>query len=157
MQEVQGDFGTIAVGQGSITAELFPALEDSGISAKEIAKELPAAATLSDRWTEILNDLTPMIGVMSDNVANYQAVAALPPFGIFPWLFVFGGLAALGFALLAGRVPVPRRPGASAPSPRRPQTATASPPVTPSPHGMTERVGPVTAVEPPPPLVTNKR
>ena len=28
--------------------------------------------------------MTPMIGAMSDNVANYQAIAALPPFPLFP-------------------------------------------------------------------------
>jgi hypothetical protein len=49
--------------------------------------------------------MTPMIGAMSDNVSNYQAVAALPPFPLFPWFFVAPGLLVAGSALLAG----PRR------------------------------------------------
>ena len=62
---------------------------------------------LQKRWTAILNNLTPMIGVMSDNVANYRAVAALPPFPLFPWLFAVPGLLVVALALLAGRRPQP--------------------------------------------------
>ena len=128
VQEVQGDFGTIAVGQGAIAAELYPALEARGLSAKEIVKRLPATDNLNQHWIEILNDLTPMIGVMSDNVVNYQAVVAMPPFGIFPWLFVLAGLTALAFALAAGQVvssagrrPVPV-PAAPPPPPAAPES-----------------------------------
>jgi hypothetical protein len=108
VQEVQGDFGTVAVGQGALAGELYPALKAKGFTAKEIAKKLPATENLNKNWITILNDLTPMIGVMSDNVVNYDAVAAMPPFGIFPWLFVLAGLSALAFAFLAGQVPSPR-------------------------------------------------
>ena len=44
-----------------------------------------------------------MIGTMSDNVDNYQAVAALPPFSLFPWFFVAPGLIVAGLAV--GRRP----------------------------------------------------
>jgi hypothetical protein len=50
----------------------------------------------------ILGDLTPVLGVMSDNVTNYQAVAALPAFSVFPWLFVIPGLLAAALALFVG-------------------------------------------------------
>jgi uncharacterized membrane protein len=39
---------------------------------------------------------------MSDNVTNYQAVASLPPFPLFPWFFVIPGVLVVGFALAAG-------------------------------------------------------
>ena len=55
----------------------------------------------------ILNDMTPMIGAMSDNVANYQAIASLPPFPLFPWFFVLPGVLVAGLAL-AGGVSRPR-------------------------------------------------
>lgn len=42
---------------------------------------------------------------MSNNVVNYDAVAALPPFALFPWFFVLPGLLIAGLALAAG----PRR------------------------------------------------
>lgn len=105
VQEVQGHFGTIAVGQGAIRTELVPKLKAQGWSDARLRAELPAAMRLQERWTKILNNLTPMIGVMSDNVVNYRAVAALPPFPLFPWLFVVPGLLVIALGLLAGRRP----------------------------------------------------
>ena len=58
--------------------------------------------TFDDQWVHILNDMTPMIGAMSDNVANYEAVAALPPFALFPWFFVLPGLLVVGFNVAGG-------------------------------------------------------
>jgi hypothetical protein len=79
---VQNDFGTIAIGQGSLRTEL-PA---------RIAKRLPAVRELNRDWTGILQRFTPLLGVMSDNVANYRATAALPSFSLFPWFFLIPGL-----------------------------------------------------------------
>jgi hypothetical protein len=105
VQKLQGDFGTIAVGQGAIKTDLVPALRATGMSDADIKRELPAAARLKDRWVEILNNITPMIGVMSDNVGNYQAVAALPSFSLFIWLFAVPGVLVIGLALLSGKRP----------------------------------------------------
>lgn len=105
VETIQGYFGTIAVGQGTLRLELVPALRKAGMSDRQIAARFPAVTTLNDRWVSILNDLTPMIGVMSDNVDNYAAVAALPPFPLFPWFFVAPGLLLAGLALGAGRSP----------------------------------------------------
>ena len=107
VQTVQGQFGTIAVGQGAIRTELVPKLKARGWSAARLTAELPATMRLQRRWTAILNAMTPMVGVMSDNVGTYRAVAALPPFAVFPWLFVVPGLLAVAAALLAGRRPEP--------------------------------------------------
>ncbi|MDR9369969.1 hypothetical protein Q5424_12790, partial [Conexibacter sp. JD483] len=107
VQTVQGHFGTIAVGQGTIRTELVPRLRARGWSEARLRAELPAAMRLQRRWTRILNDMTPMIGVMSDNVGRYRAVAALPPFPLFPWLFVVPGLLVIALGLLAGRRPTP--------------------------------------------------
>ena len=48
------------------------------------ARQFPAVATLDADWVHILNDMTPMIGAMSDNVADYQAIASLPPVPTLP-------------------------------------------------------------------------
>jgi hypothetical protein len=101
VETIQGYFGTMAVGQGAIRLELVPALERKGLSPSEIAARFPAVATLDARWVHILNDMTPMIGAMSDNVANYQAIAALPPFPLFPYFFVLPGLLIAGVAIAA--------------------------------------------------------
>ena len=44
----------------------------------------------------------PMIGTMSDNVTNFEAVDALPDFPLFPWFFVIPGVLLVGLALVAG-------------------------------------------------------
>jgi hypothetical protein len=105
VERIQGYFGSMAVGQGAIRLELIPALTQKGLTAAQIDTEFPAVATLDRQWVHILNDMTPMIGAMSDNVANYQAIAALPPFPLFPYFFVLPGLIVAGIAFAAG----PRR------------------------------------------------
>ncbi|MEV4419681.1 hypothetical protein AB0L40_06835 [Patulibacter sp. NPDC049589] len=120
VQTVQGHFGTVAIGQGAVTNDLVTPLKARGLSDEEIKARLPAAITLRDRWTKILNNITPMVGVMSDNVARYDAVAALPRFGLFPWLFVVPGLLLLGAGALAGTRRRPSRPGRSGAAPGDP-------------------------------------
>jgi hypothetical protein len=99
VQQIQGYFGTMAVGQGAIRLEIVPALEASGLSRAQIATRFPDVAALDANWVHILNDMTPMIGAMSDNVANYQAIASLPPFALFPWFFVLPGALVAGLAV----------------------------------------------------------
>jgi hypothetical protein len=86
---IQNDFGQLAIGQGSLRTEL-PA---------RIADRIAPVQALNRRWIGILGDFTPMLGVMSNNVSNYQAVAALPAFTAFPWLFAAPGLLTLLIAL----------------------------------------------------------
>jgi hypothetical protein len=116
--KVQNDFATITTGEGALSGELLPALEEHGLSTARIDKALPAVATLEGRWIVILQDLTPLLGVMSNQVADYHAVAALPSFDVFPWLFLIAGLLVLALiALRAGRLrlPVMRRRRADEP------------------------------------------
>jgi hypothetical protein len=103
VQTIQSYFSTIAVGQGSLRLEIVPALQRKGLSAKQIDARFPAVATLDRRWIEILNDMTPMIGAMSDNVENYQAIRSLPPFPLFPWFFVIPGVLFVALAFVPGR------------------------------------------------------
>jgi hypothetical protein len=106
--KIQNDFATITTGEGALSGELVPALEEHGLSTAQIDKALPAVAKLEDNWIGILQNLTPMIGVMSNNVVNYQAVAALPAFGVFPWVFLIAGVLVL--ALVATRIGQVRLP-----------------------------------------------
>jgi hypothetical protein len=114
VQQIQGYFGTMAVGQGAIRLEIVPALAASGLGQAQIAAQFPAVAALDGDWVHILNDMTPMIGAMSDNVANYQAIASLPPFALFPWFFVLPGVLVAGLAIVGG-VSRPRSGFAEAP------------------------------------------
>jgi hypothetical protein len=103
VETIQGYFATIAVGQGALRLDIVPALERSGLGAKDIATRYAAVDTLDRRWIPILNDMTPMIGAMSDNVDNYEAIKSLPPFPLFPWFFVAPGLLIVALALVPGR------------------------------------------------------
>jgi hypothetical protein len=106
--KVQNDFATITTGEGALGGELIPALEERGLSTAQIERGLPAVSSLEGRWIGILQNLTPMIGVMSDNVSNYQAVLALPAFGLFPWLFLVPGALLVALVVVsATRAPLP--------------------------------------------------
>ncbi len=94
--KLQNDFGQLAIGQGSLRTEL----------PSRVAERIAPVRALNRRWITILGDFTPVLGVMSNNVSNYRAVAALPAFTAFPWLFSAPGLLALAIAL-GGAFPTP--------------------------------------------------
>jgi hypothetical protein len=123
--EMQNNFSTIAVGQGALRLEVVPALQRSGLRDREIARRFPDLTRLNEQWIAILNDMTPMIGAMSDNVDNYEAIAGLPAFGLFPWFFVLPGLLIAGLALAGVRRD--RRAGAPAPAAAHPISAPSTP------------------------------
>jgi hypothetical protein len=103
VETIQGYFATIAVGQGALRLDVVPALKRTGLSDRDIAARYSDVDTLDRNWIPILNDMTPMIGAMSDNVDNYDAIRSLPDFRLFPWFFVAPGLLILALALLPGR------------------------------------------------------
>jgi hypothetical protein len=88
---LQTGFTNLVLGESEVTAV---AANRAG------AQRYPAAAEFGKRFGAVLTDFTPLLGVMSDNVPNYRAVAALPDFAWFPWLFAIPGLAALLIALI---------------------------------------------------------
>lgn len=99
---VQGYFLTIGAAEGEWRTQARTILTQSGESDTQLASELPSLERFSSDWPRISSEFAPMIGAMSDNVDNYAAVDALPPFSLFPWFFVVPGLliAALGFGAL---------------------------------------------------------
>ena len=119
VEQIQSYFATIAVGQGSLRLEIVPALRRSGLDAAQIARRFPDVVTLNRRWVPILNDMTPMIGAMSDNVDNYQAMTSLPPFELFPWFFVVPGLLVAALALASRPRSGRTSPAAAALTPRQ--------------------------------------
>ena len=86
------------------------------------AGDYPAITEFSAEWPTIVVDFNPMVATMSDNVDNYDAVAALPSFDLFPWFFVIPGALVAILALVAMR----SRPSAAddvAPPPNIPALA----------------------------------
>lgn len=103
---IQGYFLTLGAAEGELrTALLSPmdAADPSGAS-------LPASRAFSTHWPRISEDMAPMIGTMADNIDNFRAVDALPPFWAFPWFFVVPGVAIATLAATGAR----RRPASSA-------------------------------------------
>jgi hypothetical protein len=104
VQTIQGYFATMSVGQGAIRIDVIPAAKQAGgLSDEEFARQFPAVGELNRDWIGIINDMTPMIGAMSDNVDNYDAIKALPSFPLFPWFFVAPGILTVFLVFLATR------------------------------------------------------
>jgi hypothetical protein len=102
LRRIQGYFGEIADGQGLVQLQLLPALRRDGVTTAAIERRYPALPRLDADWIHILNDMTPMIAAMSNNIGNYQAISSLPSFRLFPWFFVLPGVLAIALALIAG-------------------------------------------------------
>lgn len=109
LRTIQGYFVTLAAGEGNVRTAALPALDvaaPAGQLPAPAAERFPAIAQWSEDWPTIFREFAPMVGVMSDNVVNFEAVDALPPFWMFPWFFVIPGLMIAGAGVLAG---LPRR------------------------------------------------
>jgi hypothetical protein len=120
VQAVQGYFVTLGAAEGQLRANALPLLVEAGGDAADYS----AIAQWSTDWPSILTDFNPMVATMSDNVDNYEAVDALPPFDLFPWFFVIPGVLVTVFAGVALRT---RARGANpadlSPSPNEPALA----------------------------------
>ena len=103
LRRIQGYFSEMAVGQGLVQLELVPALRHTDLGAAQIQARYPALHTLDASWVHILNDMTPMIAAMSNNINDYQAIASLPSFRLFPWFFLLPGVLVIVIALLGDR------------------------------------------------------
>jgi hypothetical protein len=99
VQSVQGYFVTLGAAEGQLRANALPLLVEAGGD----PADLPAIGQWSVDWPTILTDFNPMVATMSDNVDNYEAVAALPSFDLFPWFFVVPGALVAILALVAMR------------------------------------------------------
>ena len=97
VQNVQGYFVTLGTGEGEVRTAVLPLADDPD--------GYPAITRFTSDWPAITGDFAPMIGTMSNNVDNFEAVDALPPFPLFPWFFVIPGVLVVGLAWAAGRPP----------------------------------------------------
>ncbi|MDP2293665.1 MAG: hypothetical protein Q8M22_20995 [Actinomycetota bacterium] len=87
VQSVQRSFVILGGAEGQMRVGLVPAYLAAG--GDEVATV--AIDEFSTQWPTIVSDFNPMIATMSDNIDNFQAVDALPPFALFPWFFAIPG------------------------------------------------------------------
>ena len=90
--EIQSSFLVIAGAEGELRTQVLPNAEASSFA---------ATRRFVEEWPRIAGEMAPMIGAMADNLDNFAAVDALPPFWLFPWFFVVPGVLVFGLALTA--------------------------------------------------------
>jgi hypothetical protein len=79
--------------------EMRSAVVSSGaIDAADYDATLVAVSQLNESWAAIDADMTDLIDRMEANIDNYEAVAALPTFDLFPWFFLVPGLIIAGLS-----------------------------------------------------------
>ncbi|MBJ8348180.1 hypothetical protein [Antrihabitans sp. YC2-6] len=107
VRKVQGYFVTLVGGQGELNSRYTKAVRDS-----HPAADLGGIDELENRWQPMTSEFAGLIGVMNDNVENFDSVAALNDsttaigfraFGQLGWFFVLPGVATVA-ALGAGPV-----------------------------------------------------
>ena len=95
---VQNYFPVIGLAEGQIRNQLVPLAKAQSPDA-----DYPVIAEFSRQWPAISNEFAQFLGVMSDNLDNFAAVKALPPFALFPFFFILPGLLVSGLALASAR------------------------------------------------------
>jgi hypothetical protein len=95
---IQLYFPVIGGAEGAMRLELVPLAEEQAGT-----PDLPAIASFRQAWPGIGKEFAEFVAVMSNNVDNFAAVKALPPFALFPFFFILPGLIVAGLALTARR------------------------------------------------------
>lgn len=95
---VQNYFPVIALGEGQIRNGLIPLAK-----AQSPEAQYPVISDFSQQWPTISSEFAQFLGVMSDNLNNFAAVKALPPFALFPFFFILPGLMVIGLVLASRR------------------------------------------------------
>lgn len=93
---IQNYFPIIGLAEGQMRNELVPLAQRGGQS-------FPAIASFNQQWPAIGSEFAQFLGAMSDNVDNFAAVKALPPFALFPFFFILPGLLVAGLVISARR------------------------------------------------------
>lgn len=110
IEQFRGYLAEIDAVQVEWNETLRPALEAEG--AVEDGTQVQGVDAFAEAWPDIEADMGDLLDRMDANLDNYEAVAALPPFPLFPWFFVLPGLLVAGVAawgLRAGRSATPGR------------------------------------------------
>ena len=97
VRTVQGYFPAIGLAEGQLRLRLVPLAQEKG------GGSYPAIERLSKDWPNISSEFAKFLGAMSDNLGNFAAVKALPPFSLFPFFFIVPGLLVAGLAFTTRR------------------------------------------------------
>ncbi|MCB0963285.1 MAG: hypothetical protein KDA98_08290, partial [Acidimicrobiales bacterium] len=90
IEQFRGYLDEIGAVQAEWNGALRPALESEG--AVDDGTQVQGVDAFAEAWPDIEADMGDLLDRMEANLDNYEAVAALPPFPLFPWFFVLPGL-----------------------------------------------------------------
>ena len=96
IEQFRGYLDEIGAVQAEWNGALRPALESEG--AVDDGTQVQGVDAFAEAWPDIEADMGDLLDRMEANLDNYEAVAALPPFPLFPWFFVLPGLFVAGVA-----------------------------------------------------------
>lgn len=94
---IQGYFPVIGLAEGQLRNDLVP------LAGPTATTDYPALDKFSAEWNTISAEFADFLGAMNDNLVEYSAVKALPPFSLFPFFFILPGLLVAGLGLVAVR------------------------------------------------------
>jgi hypothetical protein len=71
------------------------------VDAKVHPRDDASYRSFDRKWPKIHATMTGLLDKVQGNLGNYQDIAALPSFRLFPWFFVIPGVLILGLSVLA--------------------------------------------------------
>ena len=97
--QFEGYMAEMRVARTEVDKKVRPDLQSAlGLDAAAIDARFVPLAGFDRQWPALDADMSDMLVKMRRNIGNYEAVAALPPFPLFPWFFVVPGLMIAGLA-----------------------------------------------------------
>jgi hypothetical protein len=92
----QSEMGQVGAAVTEIDHKAVPRL-----AAKDPVHGVASYRSFSRQWPQIDSTMTGLLDEVQGNLGNYQDIAALPSFRLFPWFFVIPGAIVLIVSLLA--------------------------------------------------------
>ena len=97
--QFEGYMAEMRVARTEVDKKVRPELQSAlGLDAAAIDTRFVPLSSFDRQWPKLDADMSDMLVKMRRNIGNYEAVAALPPFPLFPWFFVIPGLLIAGLA-----------------------------------------------------------
>ena len=97
--QFEGYMAEMRVARTEVHKKVRPDLQSAlGLDAAAIDTRFVPLSSFDRQWPKLDADMSDMLVKMRRNIGNYEAVAALPPFPLFPWFFVVPGLMIAGLA-----------------------------------------------------------
>jgi len=90
IETFRGYLDLVDAADAEAARDVLPALVGSG--AVDDSASFVSSASLNSQWPDIDADMSDLLDTMDANLGNYDSVASLPPFALFPWFFFVPGL-----------------------------------------------------------------